>query len=116
MKMKIFIIEKTYSAAINRDKLYHLSKKAEVSLLTPTYWRDDLFTFDVKKDNKIKHYLENIVLNGHERASFYFPKLGMHIKEEKPDIIQVDQGANAVTYFQAITNNKIFSIDAKMCF
>ncbi len=40
----------------------------------------------------------------------------MHINEIKPDIIEVDQGANALTYFQAININKIFSIRAKMCF
>ncbi len=114
--MKILIVGQTYVPAINRDKLHYLNKKAEITLLTPPYWNDDLFHVPGTRDSEVKHHMENVLPNGQERASFYFPNLGMHIKETKPDIIQVDQGANALTYLQAITINKLFSIGAKMCF
>ncbi len=94
--------------AINRDKLHFLAKKADVTLLTPSYWKDDLFTFDGTQDSEVKHYMAGTVLNGHEKAYFYFPKLTMLINEIKPDIIEIDQGANAVAYFQAIVMNKLF--------
>lgn len=114
--MKVLFIGHTYIPEINREKLKYLSKKVDLTLLTPKKWRDDLFTVSAKKDRELKHFTSSTVMDGHEKAYFYFPNIFSRVREIKPDVIHVEQGADSVSLFQAIWAKKLFCPNAKIVF
>jgi glycosyltransferase involved in cell wall biosynthesis len=114
--MKIVVISHTYTAKINREKLYLLNNKARVFLITPNFWKDDLMTIKAERDKILKHFIIKTIFNGHEKIYFYFPSFFIKILEIKPDIIYVEQGADALSYFQSILAKKLFWPKAKTVF
>jgi len=123
--MKILVIGHAYIAPINREKWKVLSQKhpdSQIKILIPKNWPATLFKIeagDLSKDNlqncefiSLKTFKSgNEVLYG-----FSFFKLIKILKSFKPDIIHVEQGDNAFSYFQIILLSKIFCRKAKFTF
>ena len=115
--LKTLFISHTYVVRINRKKLYDLTKKVDLILLTPTKWKHPLKVFKAEKENEIHYETKNIIFNGYEKIFFYFPWIGLGIRKIKPDIIHVEQGTDSLSYFQAILMKKLFHRKAKIvCF
>lgn len=123
--MKILIVSHTYISSINREKWKVFSKKypqADLKILIPKKWPANFFNIEAgnfKTDN-----LENcefIALgtrnSGNEVLySYKFFDLIKLIRSFKPDLIHVEQGDNAFSYFQLILLSRIFSRKTKFSF
>jgi glycosyltransferase involved in cell wall biosynthesis len=59
---------------------------------------------------------DRVVFPGREGLYFYYPRLDMHIRELRPDIIHVEQGVHALSYTQALLNKKLYCPQAKCLF
>ncbi len=123
--MNVLIISHTACAAINRVKWKVLSKlypNVNLTVIMPKIWPDVLFTH--RCDNVAKENLPNckfVALNtfkaGNEVLYGYYPQDLIKIFYNfKPDIVHVEQGDNAFSYFQAIVLGKIFCSKAKYSF
>jgi len=105
---------------INRDRFYELAKNQEVELtiVTPKKWKTDLYVMDCEKprNDSLRIVPLRCLLTGLE--SFYFYGFGLLriICKLKPDIIHVEQGADAFSYFQTILFSKLFSKKSKRMF
>lgn len=113
--MSVVVVSHTYCASINREKIYELAKRADVLLVTPYAWKDDLLVVKASQDQKIKHIRLPVLLKGHEKAYLYLSSFSF-LKEHRPDIIYVEQGANAASYAQIIAAAKIFAPSAALGF
>jgi glycosyltransferase involved in cell wall biosynthesis len=105
---------------VNRDRFYELARNQEVELIivTPKKWKTDLYVMECEKprNDSLRIVPLRCLLTGLE--SFYFYGFGLLkiICELKPDIIHVEQGAGAFSYFQAILFSKLFSKKSKRMF
>lgn len=117
--MKILVISHTYIAPINRDKwkaMAHLYPNDEIRVLFPTQWPTHLFTHQA--DNPARDNLANcqfIALDtfyaGNEvRYGYKVKQLYKLLKNFRPDIIHVEQGDNAFSYFQVICLSKYIAL------
>jgi len=118
--LKVLFVSHAYIVKINRDKLYELARFEDVhlTLVTPKIWRDYLFTI-----TSAQYPGENITvrpiktfLNGSEAKYFYYPELFRVIREFQPDIIHVEQGYNALSYFQILIGKRLLTSHAKCLF
>lgn len=124
--MRVLVIGHTYIAPINRKKwqvLSHLFSDVHLRIIFPSIWPTTIFQHkaepSLKKynSNKCTFLSLNIFKAGNEVLYSYLPiKLFRIIKEFKPDIIHVEQGDNALSYFQAIIFSKILGIKPKFVF
>ena len=123
--MKILVISHTYITRVNREKWKVLSKlydDVELKVIFPTRWPTHLFDHKVKKINgedfKNCHFLALPAFNvGNEVAYGYFPRAFFYMmKDFRPDVVHVEQGDNALSYFQSILTAKILRINAKFLF
>lgn len=116
--MNILVISHTYIAKINRDKwksLATLYPNCNITVIIPQKWPTYLFIHEVK--NLDTEFLPNCsfiaiktFFAGNEVLYFYHPKkLFQTIKRFRPDIIHIEQGDNALSYFQAIIFSKIIN-------
>ena len=111
--MRVLIIGHTYMLDINRDKFYELAKNPgiELTIVTPRKWKTDLYVMECEKprNDSVRVVPLRCLLTGLE--SFYIYGFGLLkiICKLKPDIIHVEQGADAFSYFQAIFFSKLFS-------
>lgn len=123
--MKILVVGHTYIANINRIKWQMLAQKyndIQIKVVIPKIWPASLFNInagDYKKDNL--NNCEFIALktrrSGNEVLYNYkFIDLFKILKNYKPDIIHVEQGDNAVSYFQLIILSKILRLKSKFTF
>jgi glycosyltransferase involved in cell wall biosynthesis len=118
--MKILVTGHTYMLEIDRDKFYEIAKSGhiEITIITPNRWKTDLYVMESEptRNNSIKVVPLKCFINGLE--SFYFYGFGLLrlIKKIKPDIIHVEQGADAFSYFQSIFFSKLFSRKSKKLF
>ena len=118
--MKILIIGHTYTARVNRGKLYELAKYGDVKItvITPKIWPGDLLT--EKSTGLNQGNIEILSLRakyeGRGARYFYFPNIMISINRIKPDIIHVEEGAGAICYFQALVMKKLFVPKAKTLF
>jgi glycosyltransferase involved in cell wall biosynthesis len=123
--MKILVISHTYIAPINRDKwktFATLYPHDEIKVLFPSQWPTHLFTHEAKnvtQDNMPNcqfiamsaFKVGNEVLYGYHIKPLY-----RLIKTFAPDVIQVEQGDNAFSYFQVIMLAKLLRLKAKILF
>jgi len=123
--MKILVIGHAYIAPINREKWKILAGKhpdAQIKILIPKVWPANLFKIeagDLSKDNlqNCEFISLDTFKSGNEVLyGFSFSKLIKILKSFKPDIIHVEQGDNAFSYFQIILLSKIFCKKAKFTF
>ena len=123
--MKILVIGHAYIAAINREKWKVLSARypdAQIKVLIPKTWPATLFNLaagDLSKDkiNNCEFISIKTFKSGNEVLYGYnFFALSKILKAFKPDLIHVEQGDNAFSYFQAIILSKLFCRKAKFTF
>lgn len=119
--VRILYVGHTYMVGVNRKKLDELGRMEgieQLSVLVPKVWRHYLRrqTVDLMDSPSYELFPANVVFQGHEGAYFYFPDISMHIGRIKPDIIHVEQGAQALSYAQAIASKKILAPSAKCLF
>lgn len=123
--MKILVISHTYIAPINRDKwktLASLYPNDEVVVLFPSRWPTHLFTHEAKNvadDNKpnCQFVALDVFKAGNEVLyGYHFKQLYNLLKSFAPNIIHVEQGDNAFSYFQVILLTKLLRLKPKFLF
>jgi L-malate glycosyltransferase len=123
--MKILVISHTYIASINREKWKIFSKTysdIQLKVLIPKKWKATLFDIDagdVSLDTaqNLEFIALDIKSSGNEVLYRYkFRELAKILKNFQPNIIHVEQGDNAFSYFQTILLAKIFCRKAKFTF
>lgn len=127
MKTKrVLIVSHSYITPINQQKWKALAKEfPEVILLilSPQKWTSTLFKkIDAKNSNNkdfknLKFITLKTFKTGNETLYGYYPiELFNLLKNFKPEIIQVEQGDNAFSYFQCIIFSKILRLRPKFIF
>ncbi len=125
MLMKILVVSHTYIAPINREKWKVLAKRfddVELKILIPKKWPATLFKIeagDLSKDNtdNCEFLSLDTFKSGNEVLYGYnFFSLIKLLKKFQPDLIHVEQGDNAFSYFQLIVLSKLFCRKAKFVF
>ncbi len=121
--MKILVVSHTYIAPINRDKwkaLASLYPDDEIKVLFPSLWPTHLFTHkaeNVEQDNlpNCQFIAMNTFKAGNEVLyGYHFAPLYKLLKIFAPEIIHVEQGDNAFSYFQIILLSKLIRLSTVM--
>lgn len=117
--MKIQVIGHSYIGRAARIKWAILQKYGNVNiyLITPKIWPHTLKVFQVEFESNAEYTLipMNTFLHGKESWYFYLSPT-LHMDKIKPDIIHVEQGTSAISYFQTLLLKKIFAPKAKTVF
>ena len=117
--MRILAIGHSYIPVLNRIKWAKLQEyyDAEVYLTTPRIWPHAFKTYYVEREETPKYKLlpTKTLLHGKESWYFYLSPT-LHLDKIKPDIIHVEQGTSAISYFQTLILKKIFAKKAKTVF
>lgn len=123
--MKVVVISHTYIAPINRDKWKTFARQhSDVSLwvIFPKRWPTTLFSheaiiYDFETLPNCNFIALDTQREGNEILYGYsFSSLYRLMKAIKPDLIHVEQGDAAFSYFQAIVCNKLLRLHAKNIF
>ncbi|GFP19423.1 hypothetical protein HKBW3S03_00928 [Candidatus Hakubella thermalkaliphila] len=118
--MRVLVVSHTYMVRINRDKLYELARHddVEVYLITPKKWDTGMHLLESKQfeGENIRVIPLRTMLAGNEAFYFYLPSYFFQIRKIRPDIIHVEQGAGAFSYFQTLIARKVFAREAKCLF
>jgi len=118
--MKILIIGHTYMIDINRDKFYELAKFPDIQIIiaTPKRWKTDFYTTECERvrNTNLDVIKLNTIFSGNEPYYFYGFGLLNLIRKIKPDVIHVEQGADAFSYFEAILFSKLFARKSRKVF
>lgn len=124
--MRVLVISHTYIAPINRKKwqtLASLFSDVSIKIVFPNVWPTTIFNHKAESDLSSYNFDNCTFLSldvfkaGNEVLYGYFPKkLIKLIKEFQPDLIQVEQGDNALSYFQTILFSKILGLKSKFIF
>lgn len=117
--MNILVISHTYITRVGREKWRALARLYDVNLriIVPTVWKDYLFTirFDDHRDDELDVRGLPVLFSGKEAAHVYRSfTLGM--RDFKPDILHVEEGTDAFSYFQALLCRRLFAPKAKTLF
>lgn len=123
--MKILVVSHTYIANINREKwkvFANKYKSSKIKILIPKFWPATLFNIDA--GNCFNDNLNNCEFiplktrkTGNEVLYNYkFKDLYKILKSFNPDIIHVEQGDNALSYFQLIILSKLLRLNSKFTF
>jgi glycosyltransferase involved in cell wall biosynthesis len=118
--MKVLFIGHTYIVSANRQKLRELGSfdDVELSLVVPYEWSHSLgkHSVDLEETAPYDLYPTRAIFKGHESRYAFFPNIALHMDRIKPDIIHVEQGAQALSYAQAIMSKRVFAPRAKCLF
>jgi glycosyltransferase involved in cell wall biosynthesis len=117
--VNILVISHTYITRVGREKWRELARLYDVNLriIVPTVWKDYLFTIrhDEHRDDELDVRGLPVLFSGKEAAHVYRSfTLGMH--DFKPDILHVEEGTDAFTYFQALIYRRLYAPHAKTLF
>lgn len=122
--MKIIVASHTYIVDLNREKLRvlaNLEPNIEVTVVVPRLWNpggvqsEQIRSEPVDEGNFRVVPISNLSQNNQGLLTFGLDLIPL-LRSLKPDIIQVEQGAKALTYAQFITLNKLLGIGAKNIF
>lgn len=123
--MKVLVISHTYIAPINRDKWHVLSTlypEAIIKVVFPKLWSTTIFNHraTINPDHQLPNCTQ-IALDtrkqGNELLYTYNHKqLFSLIKTFQPDVLHVEQGAGAFSYFQANSYIKLLRLKTKCVF
>lgn len=124
--MRILVVSHTYITPINRKKwqtLALLFPNVDITVVFPDKWSSILFNHKVESnlsffDSKnCKFVALKAFKTGNEVLYWYSPlKLFNLIKQFRPEIIHVEQGDNAFSYFQCIFFSKLLRLKSKILF
>jgi glycosyltransferase involved in cell wall biosynthesis len=122
--MKILVASHTYIVDLNREKLRELARldpNIEVMVVVPKRWKPGgvqkklVESQPVDEGNFRVVPVLNFSKNQQGLLTFGLDLFGI-LKEFKPDIIQVEQGAKSLGYAQFITYNRLLNLKAKNVF
>lgn len=122
--MKILVASHTYIVDLNREKLRELARlepNIEVMVVVPKRWKPGgvqkklVESKPVDEGNFRVVPVSNFSKNQQGLLTFGLDLFGI-LKEFKPDIIQVEQGAKSLGYAQFITYNRLLNLKAKNVF
>lgn len=117
--MKVVVIGHSYIGRESRAKWVILQKlyNVDIYLVTPKVWPHYLKVYQVMFEEKAKYKLlpTNTILQGKESWYFYLSPT-LYLNKIKPDIIHVEQGTSALSYFQTLIFKKVFASKAKTIF
>ncbi|MGB3692550.1 MAG: hormogonium polysaccharide biosynthesis glycosyltransferase HpsO [Spirulinaceae cyanobacterium] len=122
--MKILVASHSYIVDLNCEKLRklaHLQPNVEVTAVVPKRWKpggvqNKIIETKYWQDGNFRVVpVANFSENNQALLTFGIDIVKL-LREFKPDIIQVEQGAKALGYAQLITLNKLLGLKAKNCF
>lgn len=119
---KVLVVGHTYMPDINRQKyiaLSNVSTDYEIVVVTPEYWHDDLVVLESHNDEMARLQFVALKTFFHGRESVYFYRnrdLRRILETLKPDVVLVEQGANALCYFQVLRLIRKLNLRAKCAF
>jgi len=123
--MKVLVISHTYIAPINREKwttLAQLYNMVEITVIVPKKWPGVLFSHEAKDlsvdttKNCTFIALDTFKAGNEMIYRYHSKQLYKLIASIKPDIIHVEQGDKALSYFQAIVFAKTLKLPTKFLF
>lgn len=117
--MNILVISHTYITRVGREKWRALARLYDVNLriIVPTVWKDYLFTIrhDEHRDDELDVRGLPVLFSGKEAAHVY-RSISLGMRDFKPDILHVEEGTDAFSYFQALLCRRLFAPHAKTLF
>ncbi len=117
--MNILVISHTYITKVGREKWRELARLYDVNLriIVPTVWKDYLFTIRHAdhRDDELDVRGLPVLFSGKEAAHVY-RSLSLEMRGFKPDILHVEEGTDAFSYFQALLYRRLFAPKAKTLF
>lgn len=122
--MKILVVSHTYIVDLNCEKLRKLSQlqdDIEVVVVVPSRWRpggvqNKIIEPVAQTEGNFRLIpIENFSENNQGLLTFKTDIVKL-LKQFKPDIIQVEQGAKSLAYAQLITLNRLLNLKAKNVF
>jgi glycosyltransferase involved in cell wall biosynthesis len=122
--MRILVVSHTYIVDLNREKLRELARlepNLEVMVVVPKRWKPGgvqkklVESQPVDEGNFRVIPVSNFSKNQQGLLTFGLDLLEV-LKEFRPDIIQVEQGAKSLGYAQFITYNRLLKLKAKNVF
>jgi len=117
--MNVLVISHTYITKIGREKWRELVRLYGVNLriVVPTVWKDYLFTirYDEQRDDELKMHDLPVWFSGKEAAHLY-KSTTLTMNEFTPDILHVEEGTDAFSYYQALHLKRFYAPKAKTLF
>lgn len=117
--MNVLVISHTYITRIGREKWRELARMYDVNLkiIVPSVWKDYLFTIRAEdhRDDELDITALPVMFSGKEAAHFY-KSAYLCMRNFKPDVLHVEEGTDAFSYFQALVYRRIFAPEAKTLF
>lgn len=117
--MNVLVISHTYITRIGREKWRELARLYDVDLriIVPSVWKDYLFTIraDDHRDDELDVRALPVMFSGKEAAHFY-KSAYLEMRDFKPDVLHVEEGTDALSYFQALVYKRIFAPHARTLF
>jgi glycosyltransferase involved in cell wall biosynthesis len=122
--VKILVASHTYIVDLNREKLRKLAQLApdiEVTVVVPRRWRpggvqNQLIETQFLEEGSFRVMpISNFSQNNQGLLTFGADLISL-LRQWRPDIIQVEQGAKAIAYSEFITLNHLLGLKAKNLF
>ena len=117
--LNVLVISHTYITRIGREKWRELARLYDVNLkiIVPSVWKDYLFTIRAEdhRDDELDVTALPVAFSGKEAAHFY-KSASLCMRDFTPDILHVEEGTDALTYFQALVYRRVFAPKAKTLF
>jgi len=117
--VNVLVISHTYITRIGREKWRELARLYDVNLriIVPSVWKDYLFTIraDDHRDDELDVRALPVMFSGKEAAHFY-KSAYLEMRDFKPDVLHVEEGTDALSYFQALVYKRIFAPHARTLF
>ena len=117
--LNVLVISHTYITRIGREKWRELARLYDVNLkiIVPSVWKDYLFTIRAADhlDDELDVTALPVVFSGKEAAHFY-TSAALGMRDFTPDILHVEEGTDALSYFQALVYRRLFAPKAKTLF
>ena len=117
--MNVLVISHTYITKVGREKWRELTARYDVRLkiIVPTVWKDYLFSlrYAEQRDDQLDITALPVLFSGKEAAHVYRSwDLLMH--SFKPDVLHVEEGTDAFSYYQALFYKRLYAPAAKTLF
>ena len=122
--MKILVASHTYIVDLNCEKLRilaHLEPEVEVSVVVPKRWRpggvqNKLIEMQPRTEGNFRVVPISNWSQNNQGLLTFGAEIVPFLREFRPQIIQVEQGAKALGYAQLITLNQLLNLQAKNVF
>ncbi|MBL0173771.1 MAG: glycosyltransferase family 4 protein [Ignavibacteria bacterium] len=117
--MRVLVISHTYITRIGREKWRVLQNDlgVELRIVVPRVWKDYLFTlrYADQPDDELSIDALPVCFSGKEAAHVY-RSATLGLRGFAPDILHVEEGTDALSYFQALRYKALFAPRAKTVF